>query len=260
LPVTFLRAIKNTGEGMMDRAEYQNGFNRIGCLVVFIIILLGYFFLRQSLVPNREQSRRAKCFSNLKQIGLSLKQYALDNNDTLPWADDIEPYQALGKLHPSYAWALEVFRCPSSSDAKWDIGNAHINNIDGTPFAEDACKKSLSYAYSFNKDGNGKEGIKGPWSESAPSSLRLAADKYTTHDYSTDSNSKTQPSNHPIKRVWWKYKGGRNVGFLDGSAKWEDSLAPLDVDPAVEYEKSGHSESDQTGADWWSDPPPENSE
>lgn len=241
--------------------EESNQKARFSCLRVIIIIIVVIVFGFYCLVwmdqhGKREASRRAKCLSNLKQIGLALNQYALDYNGTLPWETGIEPYQALGKLHPVYCSALDVFRCPSSSDNKWDIENAHLlDNKDGAPFIVDACKNNLSYAYSFNRDGNGK-GIKGPWTENAPSSLRLAADKYVTYDYSLDPHSKTKPSNHPIKRVWWKYKGGRNVVRLDGSAKWEETIAPSDVDPDTRYPDTSTSpESDQTGADWWSDPP-----
>jgi type II secretory pathway pseudopilin PulG len=240
----------------MDESIHKAQFSWIRVIVVvFIIILLGFFLLMWSQGNSRETARRRKCLSNLKQIGLALKQYALDNNETFPWGNDIEPYQALGKLHPTYASALEVFRCPSSSDAIWHITNAHMyKNKDNASFIYDACKKSLSYAYSFNKDGN-RKGKKGPWTENAPSSLRLAADKYITYDYSSDPNSKTKPSNHPIRRSWFKYKCYRQFVYLDGSAKWEFILTPLDVDSETEYENSGHPESDQTGAKWWSDPP-----
>lgn len=228
-------------------------------LIIFVILILVSFIVFRVIQLFKrpiEQGGHIKSTSHLKQIGLAMKQYALDNNDVYPFVgDDMEPYQALGFLHPSYASSLEVFRCPSARDEKWDINKSHqYNNRDGAPFTKDACAKSLSYAYSFNKDGNGK-GIRGPWNESDPETVRIASDKYVTHDYSVDPDSKRRPSNHPIERKWWRYRGGRHVVYLDGSAKWEEIITPLDVDPKTEYENSGHPESDQTDADWWSDPP-----
>ena len=41
----------------------------------------------------------------------------------------------------------------------------------------------------------------------------------------------------------------------DGSVGWEDNTSELEADPGTEFESSGDPEYDQTGSDWWSDPP-----
>ena len=247
----------------MTNTTIHGRFSWLRALIIIVVIIALLWLLFRIYAYNpKEQSRRAKCGSNLKQIALAFKQYALDHDESFPdWDDGTEPYQAFGKLHPSYMSALEAFRCPSSSDVKWDAENAHLhNNKDDVPFTEDACKKSLSYAYSFNKDGSGK-GIKGPWPASAPSSLRIAADKYTTHDYTIENYPEHRPLNHQIMQLIFSTdrnilrQGCRIFVRLDGSAEVEKSIKPLEADPSTEYEKSGHPESDQTGADWWSDPP-----
>jgi hypothetical protein len=209
-----------------------------------IIILLAPLFLMAEL-RSCEGARRAKCLSNLKQIGLGIKQYALDNNEILPFVyDDMEPYQALGKLHPAYTSELMVFHCPGSGDEEWNLEKHHPINKE--PFSKESCKRSLSYAYGHNK---GK-----PWTEAANGSTRIAADKYAAEDYSTASYNKNKPLNHPKSCIGSK-PAGRNIVRLDGSAQWDFALKPLEADPDCDYEKNGHSESDQTGADWWSDPP-----
>ena len=231
-------------------------------LCILLIDALGAFN------PSGE-ARRAKCLSNLKQIGLALKQYALDNNEVFPWdnpdlpqeqgrimnfKDDkvvlkkptMQPYQSFGRLHPSYASALEIFRCPNSKDEEWDIEKAHIKNRDNKPFTQSSCKDSLSYAYCIDKDGNGKN-IQGPWTEAAASTTRIAGDKYACANYSK-GDLKNQPSNHNTD--------GRNIVRLDGSGWWDDSKKPLEADPEKKYPDSSTSpESDQTGVDWWNDPP-----
>jgi hypothetical protein len=224
-------------------------------ICVAILILLAGIIL-PALQRPKEIVHHVKCTSNLKQIVFAMKQYSLDNNDFYPFVgDDMEPYQAFGLLHPNYASALEVFRFPSGIDERWDATAAHENdNKDNAPFTKEACAKSLSYAYSFNKDGYEKR-IRGPWKGTDSSTVRIVADKYVTHDYSTDPYSKSQPAIHQVERHWGKYRGGRHVAFLDGSAKWEEIITPLDVDENTEYENSGHPEHDQTGVDWWSDLP-----
>jgi len=220
-------------------------------ICVGILMLLAGIIL-PALQRSKEHVHPPRCIRNLKQIGLALKQYALDNNEVLPFDEGIEPYQALGKLHPSFASALEIFRCPSSRDKKWDPSTAHEeNNKDGAPFSNDACKISLSYAYGMNK---GK-----PWTEEAPSTTRIAGDKYATEDYSSGDKEK-RPSNHDTD--------GRHVVRFDGSASWDNNKGKLEADPDwdiragmsagdPQYVKMEDSdpEHDQTGTDWWSDPP-----
>lgn len=222
--------------------------------ITYIIVGIVFLFLFVGLLFEcfHHEPRRGKCLSNLKQIGLAMKQYALDNDEVFPFGEGIEPYQALGKLHPSYASSLEIFRCDKSHDKKWNPNSAHeMNNKDDAPLRKDTCKTSLSYAYGINK---GK-----PWTEAAQSTTRIAGDKYATEDYSKGDNKK-RPSNHDTD--------GRNVVRLDGSAQWDNKKGKLEADPEWDIRagmstdnpqyakvKDSNPEHDQTGADWWSDPP-----
>jgi hypothetical protein len=222
--------------------------------VIFVIALLAVIFLIPYLNPEpppREEARRAKCMNNLKQIGLALREYAHDNNEVLPFGDGVEPYQAFGKLHPSYAVALEIFRCPSSKDEKWDASTAHEDYKSQAPFKKGACMLSLSYSYSHNR-GN-------PWEKETSINTRVCADKYAAVDYSKGDDVR-KPSNHRTV--------GNNILLLDGSVKWIIGKKPIEIDPEwdikagmsvkdPEYRKDIESdpEGDQTGSDWWSDPP-----
>lgn len=257
----------------MNTNLYSHRFGWLNALIItavisfllFLILIEAWGALRRDDDPDR----RAICLNHLRQLALALRQYALDNNGVYPWGtldfgdenkkimkfkDDkivsdklsLQPYQSFGMLHPSYTSTIEIFRCPSSTDEKWDSKNAHFRNKDNRFFTQVACKNSLSYAYGVDKDGNGKD-IQGAWTEEAQSTVRIAGDKYACTDYSI-GNIRNKPSNH--------ITGGRNVAIIDGSAKWDDSKKPLEANPHGRYPASSKSpESDQTGADWWSDPP-----
>ena len=93
--------------------------------------------------------------------------------------------------------------------------------------------------------------LKGYW----PISTQLtttAADPYPEH----------RPRNHPEGPNLWgrmvrrnRKSGHRNFAKLDGSVGTDTGLGPLEADPDREFENSGDPEHDQTGPDWWSDPP-----
>ncbi len=231
----------------------------IGRIVIpLVCILLLAWSLLPSLKRAKEQARKARCMGNLMRIRLHLKQYALDHDDVFPWegSERDRYYRFFGKLHPKYADDLEVFQCPSSTDKVMQV---KYRRIPKGLFKESECRSGLSYAYGHNQGE--------PWTEEAPSTTSIAADKYTTQDYTKDPFPKGRYPNH------WKGKiqrigGGRNVVRVDGSVRWDDNTEFLEADyewdvkvrmsvtnPEYEPDEDSDPEHDQTGPDWWSDPP-----
>jgi hypothetical protein len=91
-----------TGDEKSINIKQYSGLGGVGVFGVAI----GAGLLLPALQRAREQARRAKSLSNLKQIGLGMKQYALDNNEVFP--------EKLSVLYPDYMSALSVFKHPSS--------------------------------------------------------------------------------------------------------------------------------------------------
>jgi len=67
-----------------SRTKVKRGFTLIELLVVIAIIAILAAILFPVFARARENARRTSCQSNLKQVGLGLRQYTQDNDELFP--------------------------------------------------------------------------------------------------------------------------------------------------------------------------------
>ena len=79
-------------------------------LFLGIVLIIGTAIV-PVIIRNIEKAKDVKCKENLKQLGLALKQYAMDNADRFPNGDGME---GLSKLQGEYLKDYSSCFCPSA--------------------------------------------------------------------------------------------------------------------------------------------------
>ncbi|MSU37039.1 MAG: type II secretion system protein [Pedosphaera sp.] len=100
----------------------RQGFTLIELLVVIAIISILASMLLPALSRAKEASRKARCLSNLRQMGLGMMMYAEDNSGFIPrgnfplWWQIFTPLLG-GQSGKDYA-RVQIYTCPSYPDKK----------------------------------------------------------------------------------------------------------------------------------------------
>jgi prepilin-type N-terminal cleavage/methylation domain-containing protein len=131
------------------KSQIAKAFTLVELLVVIAVIGILAALLMPALSAAKERARRAKCLSNVHQIGLATLNYGIDNRDRLP-ANGYS-YQVPWSLNGDQAFYL-FNRYYLSREVLYDPGNPDQNNEYNWNFAPNM--RIIGYCLTF-PDGMG---------------------------------------------------------------------------------------------------------
>src|ERR1700682_102730 len=116
----------------------KRGFTLIELLVVIAIIAILAAILFPVFAQARESARTTSCLSNMKQIGLALRMYGQDYDETFPGIriltgsdGGLNKGQCWKNLVQPYIKNSQIFACPSNPNSVLSPGNKATGNANG---------------------------------------------------------------------------------------------------------------------------------
>jgi prepilin-type N-terminal cleavage/methylation domain-containing protein len=246
----------------LSTPDSRLGFTLIELLVVIAIIAILAAILFPVFAQAREQARQTVCTSNARQIGMQVRMYVQDYDETMPifYAYNSQPpagqagHKGIEELILPYGKSRELFKCPN------DLGGPGVNDaFYGCP-GVNSYQKCYGSSYRFSKGSfsvveGESSGNNWPYTYSlqvTDSMFTLPSETRMIRDEMYPFFTQPKYGYYPDWYKQWHVRGGGTV-FVDGHAKF--TVSPGDFDKHVvcpNGERSGDINPD-TGYMWYWD-------
>lgn len=200
-----------------NRKRLKNGFTLIELLVVIAIIAILAAILFPVFARARENARRSSCQSNMKQVGLTLTQYAQDYDEKMPplylpstgqlWPQMIQPYLKSEQVMVCPSIGIVAGQAPLVGNPSYGMNiNMQEGALSGTTYAGLTSRSIATFNYPSelltNVDNGQLPGLGGYYS--------------TWYSVTTGVN----PWINNLRIPTGAHFDGANVLFADNHVKW----------------------------------------
>ena len=199
-----------------------SAFTLIELLVVIAIIAILAALLLPVLSAAKQRAWTARCESNLHQIGLGLKMYADENNESYPESGGKISWDGADPQTQKHGWMQQIFSCVQNTNVFHCPGNAQLPAQNQSAFNYfNGVRAAFIVAGGFAS-------VRSP-AIAFPEAYVLSGDTIDNDQYfaadDCDKDDYTQncvggDDNGTPSVEWQAHSKGQNILFSEGHVKW----------------------------------------